>query len=847
MVAQLSSFLIRKKPTLQVFCPDQTTVVTSFESYLPEAETIFKTTDSEPCLPTAPCWLKQNYEYFAFLPKEHWFGGHLLTSLNFRRSQPIKRDSRWYLDDETRNIWRSLDLNLTKSINVIGGGLLVDLEHFEPAPAVKYGFSHGHKSERNLRISLALSKKAIVHRLAYLAYIISIQYQWDQDLVSQAWWRDFTQRCSPTWVDGIWDTIYRQWNTRNFTGVVAKPVTSTVRWLNAALKFGVPIWVFFPAPGAFGRLDGGFVMKQWEPTTQQVDASRQAQSSKVAALATPTTPPHPSNLPSVDQEPEDNPIPPLDPPASSITITPPSVLPDNARWYESWQRFFEDCDRADAQYLQVATEVQKVSWESKTRNAKGFPQPGRRGAPVYVWEECDSGGFFRILQTRHRVAEDWGAYFRQALIFRARTNSWDYVPFVWGPAVETGSPDDLDDDRDNDDGHIMEHWYYTERVLPKTLQDANPEPLEFLYHRYGFLAIEPTAPPVVAPVADGSTALRIAGLDPETSGKPPVHLKVFINKIIQREFPAGCCDLCSTSPPDQAFAGKTLIHDTVFFWQSPDLSDEVLFVFLNIPNNSPLLIVHEALSVLQLVRVGTQMELRSQLQFLVLNGSRFTLLYPNAQRLSPLAFYPLTFPIRDAGWSPDAEDYRAYTLRVKTFFEERPHLLAAALSRGGIAWRITLEVLGIEESVDKILDTYPDQRSPVSTSRGIYWSHKPDEGDWFYLVGGYEVLTGLCTFFGEQNYTYGCAGYGDQRLDLSWWPKVTTWEASGINVGCWTPLCEHWFKKCADALRSGKARPYTSTQWGKNLRYEKKGKAFFSNIKNIGRDFLIQDCRIKEI
>lgn len=93
---------------------------------------------------------------------------------------------------------------------------------------------------------------------------------------------------------------------------------------------------------------------------------------------------------------------------------------------------------------------------------------------------------------------------------------------------------------------------------------------------------------------------------------------------------------------------------------------------------------------------------------------------------------------------------------------------------------------------------------------------------------------------------YG-AGKGDQRKDLSWWPKVTTWEGSGAYVGCWTPMCERWFRKRIQAIREGEAKLFSSTQWQKNLRYDKDTKKFFMNWKNIGRDFLVGECLVQNI
>ena len=753
MASRVTSFSARGKSTLQVFCPDPQTIVTAFESHLPEGKTIYTITGTDPCLPAAPCWLKQGYEYFAFLPKERFFDGHLLASLNNRRPL-VQRGSRWHMDDETCDLWRSLDVNLTNSITVIGKGLLFDLEHYEPGPVVRYGFARGHKTERHLRLSLSMSKRAFVHKVAYLSYLASRRHQWDRDLVGQTWLKELSDVFSRTWIDSILDTIHRRRAIRNFIGVVVKPGIDSVRWLDKALKFGVPIWVMIPDLGAYDGLDGGFVMKQWQPTAQEIHAGREAQRSKLAALATPTVAAPPSQPPTVDPEPEDCPTQPDDPalelPTTSKTLSPPEVLPHNARWYESWQDFFQRRDKANARRLEVATETQKTSWESRTRNARKFRQPGRRGALVYEWSECDSGGFFRTLQTRYQVSLCWEDYCERALIYDPQQDTWDHCPFAWKPAVENGPPDDFGEDEDEEPDHVAGSWY-AEPISSETLPDRKPDPLDFLYQRYGFLATEPTTLPTTTLLSAKSNAYRIIGLDAQDSGRPPRYLNDFITKILQRELPAGHCDLSPTCPPEETFPDRRSIRDTVVFLKTLCLSDEGGFVFLNNQKDSTLLAVHEALSVLQLVRTGTRLELEAVLGFLTQNGCRFTLLYPNALELTPPKFYPFTFPLRHPGWQPDAEDYRAYMSRLVTFFNERPNVVAAALSRGGIAWRIVVEVLGIKGSVEELMDTLPEQRCSVKTSQGTRWCHELDEGEWFYLVGGYEVLTGPCVFFGKRN------------------------------------------------------------------------------------------------
>ena len=81
-------------------------------------------------------------------------------------------------------------------------------------------------------------------------------------------------------------------------------------------------------------------------------------------------------------------------------------------------------------------------------------------------------------------------------------------------------------------------------------------------------------------------------------------------------------------------------------------------------------------------------------------------------------------------------------LRLATLFLERLYMVATAVSHGGIAWRITWEVLGIEVLVDKLFDVLPDQHFSVNIGQGVYWLHELDEVEWFSLVGGCEMLTG---------------------------------------------------------------------------------------------------------
>jgi len=59
-------------------------------------------------------------------------------------------------------------------------------------------------------------------------------------------------------------------------------------------------------------------------------------------------------------------------------------------------------------------------------------------------------------------------------------------------------------------------------------------------------------------------------------------------------------------------------------------------------------------------------------------------------------------------------------------------------------------------------------------------------------------------------------------------------------------MCENWFRKRAENLWEGKAGPYSSKAWQKNLKYAKETKKFFVNSKRVGQDFLVNDCIIRD-
>jgi hypothetical protein len=62
---------------------------------------------------------------------------------------------------------------------------------------------------------------------------------------------------------------------------------------------------------------------------------------------------------------------------------------------------------------------------------------------------------------------------------------------------------------------------------------------------------------------------------------------------------------------------------------------------------------------------------------------------------------------------------------------------------------------------------------------------------------------------------------GRQTTDISWWPKPSIWESSGLNVGFWSSDCETWVLGRLKEIREGTAQLKSPSQWKSLLKFRK--------------------------
>ena len=67
---------------------------------------------------------------------------------------------------------------------------------------------------------------------------------------------------------------------------------------------------------------------------------------------------------------------------------------------------------------------------------------------------------------------------------------------------------------------------------------------------------------------------------------------------------------------------------------------------------------------------------------------------------------------------------------------------------------------------------------------------------------------------------------GEQIVDVSWWPKQSMWEGSGLDVGYWLSDDEAWYQKRLELIRNcgtdGRRLCMNATQWQNTLKYYKE-------------------------
>ena len=103
-----------------------------------------------------------------------------------------------------------------------------------------------------------------------------------------------------------------------------------------------------------------------------------------------------------------------------------------------------------------------------------------------------------------------------------------------------------------------------------------------------------------------------------------------------------------------------------------------------------------------------------------------------------------------------------------------------------------------------------------------FWDDALTENELDLICGVYKLYSESSIFITTYSLTYlGPTVHRDQFADVSWWPKQSTFMASGLNVGYWSPDCEAWFQSRARAIMDGSATVKNARVWSQAMKFEK--------------------------
>ncbi|PSS10991.1 hypothetical protein PHLCEN_2v3364, partial [Hermanssonia centrifuga] len=156
-------------------------------------------------------------------------------------------------------------------------------------------------------------------------------------------------------------------------------------------------------------------------------------------------------------------------------------------------------------------------------------------------------------------------------------------------------------------------------------------------------------------------------------------------------------------------------------------------------------------------------------------------------------------------YQPTPGDYTNYEGQRDTLLG-RERVCRAALMKGGIVWRLAMEMFGVESVLFGPKDVEAALYRAVLHDGGSYVDDDLTQDELDVVCGVYKVTT-------KNNLNAHSAS--------SWWPKSSTWLDSGFDFGYWTPQNELWFCRRRREIRAGQAKLKTTKEWKAQLKGEK--------------------------
>ncbi|KAI9459803.1 hypothetical protein HD554DRAFT_2029101, partial [Boletus coccyginus] len=166
-------------------------------------------------------------------------------------------------------------------------------------------------------------------------------------------------------------------------------------------------------------------------------------------------------------------------------------------------------------------------------------------------------------------------------------------------------------------------------------------------------------------------------------------------------------------------------------------------------------------------------------------------------------------------YQPHPSDYSFY-------LDCRDHLLhqnyvRVTLTKGGIIACLTCDSIGSHMNMFMGFGPSEDvcKYGTIIRIRMDYlWDDELDPNNEQIICGVYKIFTD--------------PSQGEQTANISWWPKESPWEGSGLDISYWSTDNEVWFQKHLKVVHNyngeGCAPCYSTAEWWNKLKYHRANK-----------------------
>jgi hypothetical protein len=704
-----------------------------------------------------PLWMDKRYFSLAYTPLRPRFDKpfDVLQLPKNVSVEEIRREGgiAWYrtpqklCDDWTHleNELLYMSSVLTKKLNLYG----LEFRHV-PNPETR-GYRRLHKSPRYSRRAIYESRDTFVVLMTWLSYLTTMFdatlvaagaqspdfRAWEQILCDAGVPQDRVQALKHSEI-----TDFSPSNPR--AGVFVKYEDWIFhRTMKSCIKYNIPVWVYW---GKQPWCPEAAVLDHC-PTPQECDAAWAAYKTKQAAIQAKND----ADIEAAREmaaRAED-----AERQAAEAAINVPKFPTPHSdsrqKYGELAAAFLERMRESRMRHMTQETPINKQRREGREQAQASHPVPGKgSGAPsVFHWEEDpETGVRMRTRVSRGAVGQFWSSYSNKQRVYDWFHNEWD-VCSEFDP--ETKYPDGEDDDDDDFDDFYMGNTndvplrilsasespmntMHTTRPAPLVERQPTPPPiatsdnmevswqvtfhaglLDLLYERYGFLNPGSTNNTVYTSDNGWHVTRRILGLSNDSDitrallahddNLPHDHVRQAISFFLQclllpnHAMPAALHNLHPESDqPIQPNSRLRILQRKVVWGDDagPDTNSEEVYFVLS-PNSPDGLrvMLRDAATVLECYRRFDK--LADVLDFLFMVGSPFHTFLPHDSITLPQPFRVQQSPtlgVYPQAYAPGLREYLFYEQRRKEFCSQ-PRA-RAALTRGGIIWRLALECIG---------------------------------------------------------------------------------------------------------------------------------------------------------